>query len=360
MVGKVLVVDDEDTLRLTIKTRLASSGFETEDAVDGDEALEKLKQSRFDVVLLDINMPRMDGITALGIITELYPATDVIMLTGFADFSTAIECLKKGAKDYLVKPIDTTELVTRMRSLQRARTSEAALEEANRTSAAFLFDEVLNRAIRIHDSVEMVVKGSLGKLTKDQTAVLKAARDLSATITTEIKKSVDPKFLKAESMALARKPTGIEKIVEQAVARVAAHAKARGVTFDHKVDGKIPKTEVDASRLEEAIVLLVTGLVELSSKGGTIRVSVAQGKKDKGTESVELTLEASKVGDNVGKIASQMGVSLDATGSGFAKLDNAQVLLQTGKRVLEAHKSEVRTESTKGGLMIQCRIPLKQ
>jgi DNA-binding NtrC family response regulator len=102
MTGKILVVDDEDTLRLTLKTRLVSSGFEVDTARDGEEALEKIGATSFDVVLLDINMPRMDGIMTLDYIMRDHPETDVIMLTGFADFTTAIDCLKKGAKDYLV------------------------------------------------------------------------------------------------------------------------------------------------------------------------------------------------------------------------------------------------------------------
>src|SRR3990172_1887261 len=182
MVGKVLVVDDEDTLRLTIKTRLSAGGFETDAAVDGEEAIEKLKRTPFDVVLLDINMPRMDGITALGIISEQFPTTDVIMLTGFADFSTAIDCLKKGAKDYLVKPIDTTELITRMRSLLRARNSEAALDTIRKTQASFLFDRVVAPVVKIYDALGNLKKGDLGKLSKDQSALLTGLEEIAETV----------------------------------------------------------------------------------------------------------------------------------------------------------------------------------
>src|SRR3989338_1369982 len=118
---KILVVDDEESLRLSMKFKLKSAGFDVDVAEDGEIALEKLKLQLFDVVLLDINMPRMSGLEALTLIRQQYPQTEAIMLTGFADFSTAIECLKNGARDYLVKPIDTTELVTRLRSLLRSR-----------------------------------------------------------------------------------------------------------------------------------------------------------------------------------------------------------------------------------------------
>ena len=95
----ILIVDDEESLRLTLRLRLAAQGFTILLAEDGEAALEQLKTSTVDLVLLDINMPRMDGIEALGHITTMYPNVEVVMLTGFADFTTAIDCLKKGAKD---------------------------------------------------------------------------------------------------------------------------------------------------------------------------------------------------------------------------------------------------------------------
>ena len=92
---RILVVDDEESLRLSLKFKLKSAGFDVDVAADGEEALEKLKARPADAVLLDINMPRMSGIEALTIIRQKYPQTETIMLTGFADFSTATftDCL---------------------------------------------------------------------------------------------------------------------------------------------------------------------------------------------------------------------------------------------------------------------------
>ena len=117
MDSSILVVDDESTLRLTTKARLQAKGFDVDVAEDGEIALEKLRGKTFDIVLLDINMPRLNGLQTLEAIVREYPATDVVMLTSFADFSLAIECLKKGAKDYLVKPIDAQELLSKIAAL---------------------------------------------------------------------------------------------------------------------------------------------------------------------------------------------------------------------------------------------------
>lgn len=174
---RILVVDDEESLRLSMKFKLKSAGFDVDTAVDGEEALEKLRAKPADVVLLDINMPRMSGIEALTIIRQSYPQTETIMLTGFADFSTAIECLKIGAKDYLVKPVDTTELVTRLRSLVRSRSNERALQEVHREYLGFLSDELLEPLKKIQSTLEHLSKLS-GDADKERKKAVASAREI--------------------------------------------------------------------------------------------------------------------------------------------------------------------------------------
>ncbi len=167
MPERILIVDDEETLRLSMKARLETAGFVADVAENGEEALGKMKHEEFDVVLMDIKMPGMGGIEALRLFNELFPKTDVVMLTGFADFSTAIECLKLGAKDYLVKPVDATELVARLRSLVRSRSSERALQETRRAFLSMLYIDLLGPLRSARESVERVLKSN-AKLSNDQ------------------------------------------------------------------------------------------------------------------------------------------------------------------------------------------------
>jgi len=119
---RILVVDDEEDLRLSLKFKLKSAGFDVDVAADGEEALEKLKAKPTDVVLLDINMPRMSGIEALTIIRQKYPQTEIIMLTGMQDVKTAVECMDKGAFYYVTKPYYASDLLGLIeRALERRR-----------------------------------------------------------------------------------------------------------------------------------------------------------------------------------------------------------------------------------------------
>ena len=187
---RILVVDDEESLRLSLKFKLKSAGFDVDTAIDGEEALDKLKVKSADVVLLDINMPRMSGIEALTIIRQTYPQTEAIMLTGFADFSTAIECLKIGAKDYLVKPVDTTELVTRLRSLVRSRSTERALQEVHQEYLRFLSDELADPLRKIETMLEQISKLP-GDAEKERKKLLTSARDVVGKLESKLKLVAD-------------------------------------------------------------------------------------------------------------------------------------------------------------------------
>lgn len=114
--AKVLIVDDEGAIRRTLKEILLFEKYEVEEAADGLECLVKLKQQRFDAILLDIKMPKMDGLEALERIQELAPDTPVIMISGHGTIETAVEAVKKGAFDFLSKPPDLNRLLITVRN----------------------------------------------------------------------------------------------------------------------------------------------------------------------------------------------------------------------------------------------------
>jgi DNA-binding NtrC family response regulator len=109
-----LLVDDEKPFIETIARRLRQRGFSVECAFSGIEALNRLENNDvFDIVVLDIKMPGLDGIKTLEIIKKEHPLLEVIMLTGHADVHSAIEALKIGAFDYLTKPYDLNDLISK-------------------------------------------------------------------------------------------------------------------------------------------------------------------------------------------------------------------------------------------------------
>jgi len=110
--NRILVVDDEEALRTVLSTELSSEGYEVNTAADGSEAIELVKDNNYDLVLLDIKMPNVDGFEVLKYIKGGKPDVKVIMLTGFADLKNAIESKRLGAEDFVSKPYDLVDLLT--------------------------------------------------------------------------------------------------------------------------------------------------------------------------------------------------------------------------------------------------------
>lgn len=120
---RVLIVDDEKIKRVTLADDLAAQGYEVDTAADGEEALEKLRQRHFDVIVADVKMPRVDGLELLRYVKqgEQAPATDVIMMTAYGSIQLAVESMKLGAYDFITKPFRNEDLFPVLARLQRER-----------------------------------------------------------------------------------------------------------------------------------------------------------------------------------------------------------------------------------------------
>ena len=114
--SKVLIVDDERSIRHTLRDILEFEKYEVDEACDGMEALVKIKQNPYDVIILDIKMPKMDGMDALDRIQEIARETPVVMISGHASIDTAVEAVKKGAFDFISKPPDLNRLLITLRN----------------------------------------------------------------------------------------------------------------------------------------------------------------------------------------------------------------------------------------------------
>ncbi len=114
---KIMVVDDAAFMRMKYAKLLSENGYEVTEAGTGSQAVEKYKVNRPDGVLLDITMPDMDGLTALQKIREIDPGARVAMVTAMGQQSIVMDALKGGARDFVVKPFDSTRLLTAVKKL---------------------------------------------------------------------------------------------------------------------------------------------------------------------------------------------------------------------------------------------------
>ena len=127
----ILIVDDERLYGDVVAQRLKQRGFAADAVSSGPDALKRFEETNtIEVVLLDLKMPVMDGIATLQLIKKKYPLVEVVMLTGDATIDSAIEAMKSGAFDYLVKPFDIDQLIDKINAAaKRKRDREARIRE---------------------------------------------------------------------------------------------------------------------------------------------------------------------------------------------------------------------------------------
>jgi two-component system response regulator HydG len=181
-----MVVDDEEAMRESLAAWLLQDGYQASTASGGNVALALLEQQSFDLVLADIKMPGMDGMELLSRIRASHPETMVIMITAYGTISTAVEAMKCGAVDYLLKPFDPEELLLLIARLIKQRTLElenqALREDLARQGG---FEDMVARApamLRLFSQIEEVAPSEAAVLISGETGTGKelVARALHA------------------------------------------------------------------------------------------------------------------------------------------------------------------------------------
>jgi len=130
---RILLVDDEEHFRTTLGKRLSVRGLDVNTAGSGEEALRELSKNPYDIILLDVKMPGMSGVEALAKIKKVNPHLEVIILTGHASVDTAVEVMKLGGYEFLLKPCPLDEL---MEKIDAAYDRKKAREEKSRKAEA--------------------------------------------------------------------------------------------------------------------------------------------------------------------------------------------------------------------------------
>jgi DNA-binding NtrC family response regulator len=184
--GRVLVVDDEFSVRDALQGWFRKDGHAVATAADAREALHLLHAERFDVVLLDIRMPGIDGLELLRRIRVLDPACAVIMITAFATVETAVLALKEGAADYVTKPVDPDELsrlVERGLAQRQAADAGSGVEPAPLETVPLVAESPAMRALLAQartlatSDVPLLIRGEVGS---GRTRLARLIHDLSA------------------------------------------------------------------------------------------------------------------------------------------------------------------------------------
>jgi DNA-binding NtrC family response regulator len=126
---RILIVDDDDTIRSTMKAILEDEGYEVDLAASGKEGVQKSKEKSYNIALLDIRLPDMEGVELLKLMKPAIPRTRKIMVTGYPSTQNAIDALNKNADAYLIKPVDIEKLLNTIKEQLKQQEEERNFSE---------------------------------------------------------------------------------------------------------------------------------------------------------------------------------------------------------------------------------------
>ena len=366
--GLLLVVDDDATNRDVLSRRLNRQGHEVRTATNGREALQLMRETPFDAVLLDIMMPDVDGYEVLRQIKS-DPALQhvpVIMISAIDEVQSVVRCIEAGAEDYLAKPFDPTLLKARISASlekKRSRDRETVLYEQLQANYKRLQElEKLRDDMRnmiVHDlrtpltsvivGVEML--GSQGALSDTQRTIVDIATGGGRTLLGMINDLLDVEKMEAGSTQLQYAELSASMLVAGAVVQVASLAAMEQTAIVTEIAEGLPPFAGDANMLIRTLVNLIANAIKFTH-AGTVTVRVTQESPD------SIRFAVGDTGDGIpseafGRIFEKFG-QLDArnkvgTGLGLAFC----------KLAVEAHGGRIEVESTIGaGSTFSFTIPL--
>ncbi|MGB7925434.1 MAG: response regulator [Pyrinomonadaceae bacterium] len=305
--ARLLVVDDEESVALTVSEVLRQDGFVVETASSGQEAVGRLEEAEYDLVLTDLHMEGGDGLSVLAELRRRAPLTISIVLTGFASVESAIAALRQGAYDYLVKPCIIEDLkhtvrrgVEHRRLMLAEREARAGLEQLNRdlerrvderTAELLRLNQELADANRAKDiflatlshELRTPLTPVLGWVNLLRTSSLDDAARSQALDTIErnarlqarlIDDLLDISRIVSGKLQLEHEPTDLNVIVASAVETVRSSAAARSINVEVARQNMPLIVNGSPVRLQQIVWNLLSNGIKFTEPGGTVHVSV--------------------------------------------------------------------------------------
>jgi signal transduction histidine kinase len=358
--SKILIIDDEEVVLDSCTQILKGGKYQIATATNGNLGLELVKESQPDLVFVDLKMPGISGIEVIEKIRELDPTIVVIVITGFATVSSAVEAMKNGAYDFLPKPFtpDEFRLITQ-RGLDKRRLVLETIslrkekEMLREQFAAIVSHELKAPLGAVQQNLFVLIDELSGQLTEDQKNRFERIKtnisDLINLILTWLRVlSVDVMKIR-ESF----KPTSLLAVISKAVDSVQPHATRKDVEIISSVEEPFPLVNGDEGTLVETVVNILGNAIKYSRAGS------------------QIVLKAEEIENNIVISIADTGIGISKedlpyifndfyTGKDGQKIEKSSGLgLAITRRIIEAHNGSISVESELGkGSTFTIRLPV--
>jgi signal transduction histidine kinase/GGDEF domain-containing protein len=364
MQQRILVVDDEKDIReLLLKALTQLSNFRVELAEDGEEALRKIEGGDFDLVLTDLKMPKKDGLQLAADIARSRPEILTVLMTGHGTVDSALEAMKQGASDYLMKPLNLEEMVVRLQKVLderqrfvRLKDFAAQLEKANQElrrvdEVKSEFVSIASHELRtplstIKNAVQLILRGKAGEINQTQADFLSLAEKNINRLTNILNNLLDLSRIESGKIGMKFVEMDLKDPIDFSLSSLRPQTDEKSIHLKMEIPKDVPFVYGDREKIEQILMNLIGNAIKFTPDGGEITVSaklltqtgnsVAISVKDSGIGIPENQLD--KVFEKFHQVDKSLNRSAGGTGLGLA----------ITKGLVEAHQGKIWVESEVG------------
>lgn len=382
MENRILVVDDEEEIRdFLYKALSRMGGFHVEVAETAEEALQKIEKDQFDLVLTDLKMPKMDGLQLVTEIAKSKPEILTIMMTGHGTIDSALEAMKRGASDYLMKPLNLDELIIRIRKVLeerqrfvRLKDFADKLEKANQElrkidAMKSEFVSVASHELRtplaaIKNSVQLMLSGKTGEINENQTKFLSMAERNINRLTNILNDLLNLSKIESRKIELKFEDIELKGIIELTASSLRIQADGKSIQIEVEVPEQLPAVYGDPEKIEQILTNIIGNSIKFTAEGGKILITaklLSPEKEGEPRHTVAVYVKDTGIGippehlepifEKFHQVEGSLHRSVSGTGLGLA----------ITKGLVEAHQGKIWVESEVGkGSTFTFTLPISE
>src|SRR4030066_2066583 len=348
--ANILVIDDEEIIRDSCSQVLIKEGYQTETAGDGETGLQKIREIKPDLVLVDLKMPGVCCMEVLKKIRDIDPDIIAVVITGFATIDAAVDSMKEGAYDFLPKPFTPEELrliVKRGLEKRKLALETAALrEEKKRMEENFITmvsHELRTPLVDIQQYFEVILGGITGDVAIKQKEMLEHVRERIDTLLNLINDCLDMTRIKAGEIVEKFEPLDISSILNDAIIFTRPQAEMREITLEIDAHASLKKVKGDKESLKMMFTNLISNGIRFNHEGGSVLIKAKEQEEN-------IIIEVSDTG--IGIVKEDLPFIFDEFFR--VKSDKTRNITGTGlglsivKKIAEVHSGSIKVKSELG------------
>ena len=289
---KIILVDDEELILGLFRTVLQAQGYEVDIAGDGQQALQLCAENDYHIMITDLNMPNMDGMALLKRVKDRWPMMEVIVVTGYGTMQTAIEAMKVGASDFIIKPVNFEQVqFTIQRCVQKIKAAmenqelreiNAQLRSVNELKDKFL--AITNHEIRTPLTIIKGYMEILEMIVDAQDPEVAETLEILKNTTNELSQTVERMHLlnQANQISLRNRPekTDLKTLLQSVCEKMRRLFNYRKIDFEVKIPQKTIVAYGSAKKLQIILQELLQNALKYTPEGGKVEVYCRDGENE--------------------------------------------------------------------------------